>query len=371
MQTLIERKSIMKKKIIVMGCLLTILASCFSVFAQDPTEVKGKAGAKARIQSKMEMDRAHAEHDMVFQVAGMADSGTFTFIAADNMFGGHLVKGAPYSAQAVTENIQTLSDGNRIVRKNTAAIYRDSEGRTRHDQTLGSIGQYAVQGDPPKTFFINDPVAGVHFVLEPNSKIARKMMIPTHDGPVFERKIAPSAGAQETTVYMREKRPTAAPRIVEATPPQIIREDISKEGDQVFITSTHSAPVALRAEGKPVNVKTEPLGTQNIEGVSAEGSRTTLTIPAGEIGNEQPINVVTETWFSPELKVLILRKHSDPRQGEMIYRLTNINRAEPDRSLFEVPADYTVKESVSPGMKMKLEAELVREKMKPREKNDQ
>jgi hypothetical protein len=229
-----------------------------------------------------------------------------------------------------------------------------------------------VQGDPPKTFFINDPVAGVHFVLEPNSKIARKMVMPTPDGTVFERRIAPNGDVQTETIVGPRRRQGPPPQVIHATPPQIIRDDISKEGDEVFITTTDSAPVALRAEGKPANVKSESLGTQNIEGVSAEGSRTTLTITAGEIGNELPINVVTETWFSPELKVLVLRKHSDPRQGERIYRLTNINRAEPDRSLFEVPADYTIKDSVSPAMKMKLEKELVvRDKLKAREKNDQ
>src|SRR5262249_21143634 len=91
--------------------------------------------------------------------------------------------------------------------------------------------------------------------------------------------------------------------------------------------------------------KTESLGTQTIEGVSAEGTRTTLTIPAGEIGNTLPIEVVDETWYSPELQITVMTKHRDPRSGENTYRLTNINRSEPDRSLFEVPADYTVSEN--------------------------
>jgi len=91
--------------------------------------------------------------------------------------------------------------------------------------------------------------------------------------------------------------------------------------------------------------KTEILNKQTIEGVEVEGKRTTLTIPAGEIGNTLPIEVVDETWYSPELQLLVLSKHSDPRSGETTYRLININRSEPDRALFEVPADYTVKEN--------------------------
>ena len=91
--------------------------------------------------------------------------------------------------------------------------------------------------------------------------------------------------------------------------------------------------------------KSEPLGKQTIEGVEAEGTRTVTTIPAGKIGNERPIEIVFERWYSPELQTVIMTRHNDPRFGETIYRLTNISRDEPSRSLFEVPAGYTVKET--------------------------
>src|SRR2546428_519360 len=92
------------------------------------------------------------------------------------------------------------------------------------------------------------------------------------------------------------------------------------------------------------SAKTESLGTQAIEGLQAEGTRTTFTIPAGQIGNDRPIDIVDERWYSPDLQVVVLSKHSDPRMGEHVYRLTNITRAEPARTLFEVPSDYTVTE---------------------------
>jgi hypothetical protein len=100
--------------------------------------------------------------------------------------------------------------------------------------------------------------------------------------------------------------------------------------------------------------KVENLGTQTIEGVLAEGTRTTVIIAAGQIGNERDINVVSERWYSKELQVLVMSKHSDPRMGETTYKLTNINRAEPLRSMFEVPADYTVSEP--PMIKMRAPA---------------
>lgn len=105
-----------------------------------------------------------------------------------------------------------------------------------------------------------------------------------------------------------------------------------------------SAGGGMRRRDNP-NVRTESLGNQSIEGVLAEGTRTTLTIPAGTIGNELALQVVDESWYSPDLKAVVLRKHSDPRSGETVTRYTNINRAEPARALFEPPADFKVSDS--------------------------
>src|SRR5262249_60429889 len=89
----------------------------------------------------------------------------------------------------------------------------------------------------------------------------------------------------------------------------------------------------------------ETLGSKAVEGVLADGKRTTVTIPAGAIGNERAITVVAEEWTSPELRVLVLTEHKDPRGGDSSYRLVNITRGDPAPSLFEVPADYTIRET--------------------------
>ena len=91
-------------------------------------------------------------------------------------------------------------------------------------------------------------------------------------------------------------------------------------------------------------VRSESLGKQTIEGVEAEGTRTVETVPAGAIGNERPIEVINERWYSPELQTVIMTRHNDPLFGETVFKLTNINRSEPDASLFQIPSDYTVKE---------------------------
>ncbi len=94
-------------------------------------------------------------------------------------------------------------------------------------------------------------------------------------------------------------------------------------------------------------MKTESLGRQTVEGVAADGTRTTMTIPAGQIGNEQPIVVVTETWYSPDLQGVVMQKRTDPRMGDTVMRMTNITHAEPARTLFEVPSDYKISDTAN------------------------
>jgi hypothetical protein len=257
---------------------------------------------------------------------------TFTFVSSEMSFDSKIVKGVPYSAEAVTEVTQTLSDGNRIVRKSTASIYRDGEGRTRREHTLGSIGPFATNVEPPQTIFINDPVTGVNYVLDPRTRTARKMPLPRLEN-------LPAGARQEMKVEERVMHSTTA---AVGGPGERVMIYENREGGGAAAAAGEPAPFRRAAPGpKPV---TESLGKQTIEGVQAEGTRTTITIPAGHIGNERPIQITTERWFSPELQTVVMTKSSDPFIGDTVYRLTNINRTEPARSLFEVPGDYKVKE---------------------------
>jgi len=256
-------------------------------------------------------------------------------------FAGRLVKGAPYSAQAVTESIQQLTDGNRIVRRNTAQVYRDTEGRTRREQTVGYIGPYAPSGDAPQTVFINDPVGGAHYILDPSSKTARKL-------PRMEIRLKAEGGGAEGSrqkITVDEVRKIEVERSYSRVP-----GPGAASGTAVIITGP-PAPEGgtfMRHSSK-YEAKTEKLEARSFDGVMAEGTRTTTTIPAGDIGNEMPIQIVDERWYSQELQVVVMTRHSDPRFGETTYRLTNISRTEPASALFQVPSDYTVKEAGGPG----------------------
>jgi hypothetical protein len=233
-------------------------------------------------------------------------------IVGAQMIGGKAVKGAPYSAQAVNETMQVLGDGNRITNTTTSALHRDSQGRERREESVGG------NNSTVRSVFITDPVEGVSYRLEPNGKVARKttqhVVTITGDGHGGGVGVGIGAGTYSFTV------------------------DSSDNGsEKVEVSSGRINVLSKRADRKEEN-----LGTQMIEGVSAEGTRTTVTLPAGSIGNEQPIVTVNERWYSPELQVVVMSTRSDPRTGTTTYKLTNITRSEPPPTLFQVPPDYTL-----------------------------
>jgi hypothetical protein len=280
--------------------------------------------------------------------------GNFLFVAAEG-FDGKVVKGAPYSAEAVTEHVQVLADGNRIVNRFASTVYRDGEGRTRREQTLKGLNMLGVGQEQMQVILINDPVAGVTYSLDSRSRSAIKS-IPFRlelgpkgatgadvEGRRFKFRIAQPSG---NTGTMSVTSPAGSP----APPPEARIQLQRTEQINVASGSAGASYTFHRTQPAPNASKvTQELGKQLVEGVEAEGKRTTVTIPAGEIGNERAIEIVSEQWYSPELQLVVMTRTSDPRSGETIYKLTNINRTEPARTLFEVPSDYTVKDSLHIG----------------------
>jgi len=223
------------------------------------------------------------------------------------------VLGAPYSSTISNESVQTLADGNRIVENSTGTTARDSQGRTRRDAVLPAIGNLGA-ANAPRLVFIQDPVAQMSYTLNLSDKTAQKMAMPPAGAP------GPEQGHHEEKFFVQMRAPGSDP----LPPPGIAMQKTVIETDE------HS-PAA-----------TEDLGSQTMEGVLVNGVRTTHTIPAGQIGNERPITIVTEVWTSPELKTVVYSKRSDPRMGEQTFQLKNIVRTEPDPSLFAVPTDFKI-----------------------------
>lgn len=341
--------------------LLALAATAAVVTAQDKQTDKA-VKAKQKAENDMLMRTGGVEMGSHGDRMWFGDEGTTLFVASEMMTSDRAVKGAPYSAQAVTESTQMLADGNRIINKTTTSIYRDGEGRTRNDQAVGNVGPYATMSEPSQVIMINDPVGGAHYMLDPRSKMARKM--------VFSNMKTFSSDSKAVSDAAGDPLASADKHAIEAKAMKATFEIRSGPGEPMRMPP----PKGGILMGEPATFtfklqepKIEALGKQTIEGVEAEGQRATITIPAGEIGNELPILIVSENWYSPELQVTVMSRHSDPRMGETVYKLTNITRAEPAHSLFEVPPDYTIKEAPEPKMKMLLERDMQRSR-KPADK---
>jgi hypothetical protein len=257
--------------------------------------------------------------NMMFQSERLPE-GKIEFFSAEMAGAGEVVTAAPYTATATTESTQVLADGNRIVNKTSSFVARDSQGRTRRETDLHRIG--TMQVDSPKTVFINDPTAHTQYIFTP--------------------------GGEATKVIRSEGNWKEGPQILD-----LRSGKGERHVNQKVIVNIQGSHEGQQRKESSEQVKREDLGTQTIEGVSAQGKRETVTIPAGEIGNERPIEVVTETWFSPDLHTMVLRKHSDPRMGDSTYRLTDIKRNEPDAALFQPPPGTKV--SVEPLLELHKE----------------
>jgi hypothetical protein len=270
---------------------------------------------------------------------------------------GPVVKDKPYSARAITESTHALADGNRITQRNEAVMYRDSEGRSRREQTLTGVGPWHA-GEPMTTINLHDPVAGKSYVLDPAERTAREIrqfqMAIAHDQAELAK-----AGGEVRAIYsysagVATPAPTSLPGTANVT---VIRRS---EGDQtviqrgesganVQIFGTQGIAVAPFHEGTVgMYEPAEDLGEQVLEGLLVKGTRMTDTIPAGTIGNERPIEIVTERWYSEEINAMVLQRFSDPRFGETTYRLVNVVRGDPSPDLFQVPQGYEIKASEMP-----------------------
>jgi hypothetical protein len=230
------------------------------------------------------------------------------------------IKGAPFCATVSTEHTQQFADGNRIHTTNNATLCRDSEGRTRRESELDLMGTVA-QSSPHKLVTITDPVAGVRYMLDSNDKTAHKVRMPAvPPDSKLEIDIHKGAPVEDTFVYAQPGPATT---------------------EHVFVRK-------LEGPGPESDRATENLGDQVIGGIHATGTRVTTTIPAGKMGNEQPIQVTSESWYSPDLKVTVMTKHNDPWAGEMKTQFINVNPSEPDHSMFTVPSDYKVVDDKGP-----------------------
>ncbi len=351
----------MSKKILI----AVLLACAFAPALAEDMGFEDEPRVERRIVTRSGAEvRAEALAGMNF--ADAAGGATMVHMARAKM-----VKNAPYSAEMVSERTQTLGDGNQIVRKTSSMSYRDSAGRTRHE-VRNEDGDVAV-------ITIHDPVEGVRYVLRPRDKTAMK--IAATDATVRVAREHARAAAADARASAAEARVAGAQARIAADQARIKIEELRREGrlpegERVIVkqversagASEHKdvqiriaqvagaqaaarvAPVIAGALGDhkwAAKTETKDLGTREFSGVKANGVQRSYEIPAGEIGNRNPIVVSTETWTSPELQAVVYQKRSDPRSGDFVFRAESLKRDEPAASLFAVPSDYTVKDTAA------------------------
>jgi hypothetical protein len=284
---------------------------------------------------------AHAQEPARGALTLTVDGQSMMPARASTVVESRITTGRPYSAEATTEFVQVLGDGNKIVRKASVRVYRDGEGRTRREE-IASDGTV-------KSISIYDPVSHVTFVLDPATRIARKSAVRVvYPSPLTDDQKREMETKLKTELVARER---VAGKVALVAPADVPAEAASLEIRKRQVETMAAAggvgagvlQPALRSESRAV--QEESLGQKAFDGVLADGKRVTTVLPAGAIGNQQPITVQSEQWFAPDLEILVMTRHSDPRTGETAYALSNIVRAEPAAGLFDVPADYTIQES--------------------------
>jgi hypothetical protein len=240
-----------------------------------------------------------------------------------------VVKNEPYQAQAVTEMKQTLADGSHIVQTTTATVARDIDGRTVRVQKLGAMGPWkdSSPGNSQTLTTIFDPVAQEHIDYTSGSKVAHVFLMPS-----------PPPGA---IVGAEGGFSVSVPSPLGVPEKGLIVSGSGPVGGALQGFAVQDRPFSPQLS-KGVQPKTESLGTKTIESVQVTGTRSTSTIPAGTIGNDRDLNIIRETWYSPELKLVVQSTQSDPRFGETTYTLKSIQQGSPDVTLFQVPANYTI-----------------------------
>lgn len=275
----------------------------------------------------------------VFQFAG-AGGAEYRVFGVEGI-GSQVVTGRPFSATEERHSVQILGDGTHIETSETNRLFRDDQGRTRVERSGGNV-------------MIFDPVAGYSAELIPSTKEVSKNSVMVREGRVVAKiGVAPagSGGLRMDTSLINAAADKYRAEVA-ASPSGgrggrggsggMVGGSAVAAGERTLSYITGDGPVVLRvAPGD--NGSVENLPAQMVNGALAQGTRTTETIPQGKIGNDRPIKIVNERWISNDLQMLVKSSSSDPRFGDTIYQLTNIVQAAPDPSLFQIPADYTMR----------------------------
>jgi hypothetical protein len=307
------------------------------------------------------------------QIAPPPISISSAMLGVASPLGAQSVAGKPMLAEFVTEHHQSFTDGNRISRSTNSSIYRDAQGRIRRESQLSLPGLPA--GVSASTFItIVDRQLGYGYVLDPQEMVAHRyelngsgpsyiahlstqgnanaMLSPASKPPAETSAEAPSSGNSHWRLHGFSPRHVRPATDTSADPGSPASDRLSSDFLPKDSATTSAAP-AMRIDqpflAAPNPVRTENLGEQVILGFRARGTRVITTLPAGQIGNDRPIDIVSEQWFSPELEIVMRSMHRDPWAGEFTTSVTRVSRGDQPAPLFEVPESYKVIDAAREG----------------------
>jgi hypothetical protein len=197
----------------------------------------------------------------------------------------------------------------------------------------------------------NAPFSGV-------VKVERSVVV--RDGSVFNSKTIRDIGRDSHGRIHNERRAIVPASYDKAPPlvrihvydPQTRISTWLDPKERTFWTHTvnhppSTVPPAVRfasptGDGIPHNefTKEEDLGIHEMEGLAVRGVREIQTVPADNKGTGKEITITDEYWYSEDLRIYVMIKHSDPRKETVTMTITQVSRADPDPALFEVPSGY-------------------------------
>jgi hypothetical protein len=292
--------------------------------------------------------------------------------------GAKAASGKPMFAEIVTEHRQSFTDGNRISRSTNSSIYRDAQGRIRRESQLSLPGMPASVS--ASTFItIVDHQLGYGYVLDPQEMVAHRYELNAAGPSYVARLHAQANGSALLSSDPKSSDPKSAAESANSASPadsageshwrqhafaahrgRQSEDSATGTADSNHLSSSFLSGDSLAASAPsmridqpflaaPNLVRTENLGEQTILGFRTLGTRVITTLPAGQIGNDRPIAIVSEQWFSPELELVMRSMHRDPWAGEFTTTVIRVNRGDQPALLFQVPAPYKVIDAASEG----------------------
>lgn len=293
------------------------------------------------------------------QIAPPPISISSSMLGISSPLGAQYATGKPVYAEFVTEHHQNFADGNRICRSTFSSIYRDAEGRIRRESQLSVPGLSA--GIAATTFItIVDHQLGYGYVLDPQEMVAHRYEL-NAAGPSYVARLRTQTVGSALLSPDSKPQPSAA--AANSAPPDAVASpwrqhafsahhfhpamDGGPEADDAGIARALRLRIDQPFLAAPNPVRTENLGEQMLLGFRVRGTRVITTLPAGQIGNDRPIDIISEQWFSPDLELVMRSLHRDPWAGEFTTTVTKVSRGDQPTSLFQVPTPYKVIDAAS------------------------